>query len=76
VQAALLAGLGATLPRSLRAAAQANLPLTVYQLIRSGNRTQLERAYAGAFMLILVVLIAFAAARIISTRGERRLGRR
>jgi phosphate transport system permease protein len=55
---------------------QANLPLTVYQLIRSGNKRQLERAYAGAFTLILVVLIAFAAARIISTRGERRLGRR
>lgn len=55
---------------------QANLPLTVYQLIRSGNKVQLERAYAGAFVLILVVLVAFAAARIISTRSERRLGKR
>jgi phosphate transport system permease protein len=55
---------------------QANLPLTVYQLIRSGNKVQLQRAYAGAFVLILLVLVAFAAARIISTRSERRLGRR
>ncbi len=55
---------------------QANLPLTVYQLIRSGNKTQLERAYAGAFVLILLVLVAFALARIISTRSERRLGKR
>lgn len=55
---------------------QANLPLTVYQLIRSGNKVQLERAYAGAFVLILLVLVAFAAARMISTRSERRLGKR
>jgi len=55
---------------------QANLPLTVYQLIRSGNQTQLERAYAGAFVLILLVLIAFVSARVVATRSERRLGRR
>lgn len=50
---------------------QANLPLTVYQLIRSGNKQQLERAYAGACVLILLVLVAFTLARIISIRGEK-----
>ena len=50
---------------------QANLPLTVYQLIKSGNKQQLERAYAGACVLILMVLVAFTLARIISIRGEK-----
>jgi phosphate transport system permease protein len=56
--------------------AQASLPLTVYQLVRSGNKAHLERAYAGAFVLILLVLLSFATARLISTRSERRLGKR
>jgi phosphate transport system permease protein len=50
---------------------QANLPLTVFQLIRSGNKQQLERAYAGACVLILLVLVAFTLARIISIRGQK-----
>jgi phosphate transport system permease protein len=56
--------------------AQADLPLTVFQLVRSGNKTQLERAYGGAFVLILLVLVAFATARVLSSRSERRLGKR
>lgn len=53
---------------------QANLPLFVYQLIRQPNAVQQQRAWAGALVLILLVLILFTLARVISNRGAKRLG--
>jgi phosphate transport system permease protein len=44
---------------------QAALPLFVYQLIRSPQQPQIDRAWTGAFVLILLVLILFTAARIL-----------
>lgn len=53
---------------------QSNLPLYVFQLIKQPNARQLERAWAGALVLIALVLILFTAARVISARGAKRLG--
>jgi len=53
---------------------QANLPLFVFQLIRQPNEVQIERAWAGAVVLISIVLVLFVAARLISSRGDRRRG--
>jgi phosphate transport system permease protein len=57
--------------------AQASLPLFVWANIR-GTATELQRAYAGALVLIMVVLALFVTARVIGARslaGGRR-GRR
>ena len=55
---------------------QSSLPSFVYDLIRVPNKTQNDRAWAGALLLLIVVLVAFAAARITLARSERKLGRR
>ena len=55
---------------------QSSLPSFVYDLIRVPNQTQNDRAWAGALLLLIIVLIAFAAARITLARSERKLGRR
>jgi phosphate transport system permease protein len=51
---------------------QAALPLMVYQLIRSPEQPQIDRAWTGAFVLILIVLTLFTLARIL---GRPRAGR-
>jgi phosphate transport system permease protein len=45
--------------------AQASLPLSVYQLISNPFAAQQQRAYAGALVLVLLVLVLFTAARIL-----------
>jgi phosphate transport system permease protein len=52
---------------------QSALSLFVYSLIRQPNSAQVQRAYAGAVALILVVLVLFVLARYISARGTKRL---
>jgi phosphate transport system permease protein len=55
--------------------AQGSLPLFVFQLIRQPNEAQVERAWGGMLVLILLVLLAFAVTRLILARSQRRLGR-
>lgn len=56
--------------------AQANLPLFVWKLIRLPNETQQQRAWTGALVLVLLVLILFVAARLVAARSQRKLGAR
>ena len=45
----------------------------MYGLIRQPNAAQNQRAFAGALVLVALVLILFVAARVISARGAKRL---
>lgn len=47
---------------------QASLPLSVYQLLSNPFAAQQERAYAGAFVLVLLVLLLFIITRVLGTR--------
>ena len=55
--------------------AQASLPLSVYQLIGNPFAQQQQRAYAGAFVLVVLVLVLFTLARVLG-RGRNPNGRR
>jgi len=55
---------------------QSSLSLYIYELIRQPNEATVERAWSGAFLLLLIVLVIFVAARVALARSERRLGRR
>jgi phosphate transport system permease protein len=52
---------------------QASLPLSVYQLLANPFAAQQQRAYAGAFVLVFLVLTLFTIARIL---GNRKSGRK
>jgi phosphate transport system permease protein len=54
---------------------QSDLPLFVWKLIREPNKTQLDRAFTGALVLVFLVFILFVSARIITGRSMRKLGR-
>jgi phosphate transport system permease protein len=54
---------------------QGDLPLAVWKLIRQPNQTQNDRAWAGALVLVLLVLGLFLFARYIGNRGTKKLGR-
>jgi phosphate transport system permease protein len=54
---------------------QADLPLAVWKLIRQPNQTQIDRAWAGALVLVVLVLVLFLLARWIGNRSVRKLGR-
>jgi phosphate transport system permease protein len=56
--------------------AQSDLPLFVWKLIRLPNQTQIDRAWSGALVLVLLVLILFVTARAIATRNQRKLSSR
>lgn len=47
---------------------QASLPLSVYQLLSNPFAAQQQRAYAGAFVLVLLVLLLFIITRILGNR--------
>ncbi len=51
--------------------AQADLPLFIWQLIKEPNKVQEDRAWAGALVLMLLVLALFVTARFIGERGAR-----
>jgi phosphate transport system permease protein len=53
---------------------QSDLPLFVWKLIRVPNETQVQRAWTGAVVLVLLVLVLFVTARYISGRSEKKLG--
>jgi len=55
---------------------QSALPLFVYQLIREPSVLENNRAWTGALILVMFVLVLFVAARLIAGRGQRKLGRR
>jgi phosphate transport system permease protein len=55
---------------------QASLSTFVFDLIRQPNQTQIDRAWAGALLLLIIVLIIFVAARVALARSERKLGKR
>lgn len=52
-------------------APQEDLPLFVYRLIRSSQDSQIDRAWAGALVLLVIVLVLFTAARILAPAGGR-----
>lgn len=53
--------------------AQENLPLFIYNQIRSPEQNQIARAWAGALVLVALVLLLFTLSRIV---GRRRVGQR
>ena len=53
---------------------QANLPLFIWSLVTTPNLRQRDRAWGGALVLLILVLILFATARIIGELGARRRG--
>jgi phosphate transport system permease protein len=53
---------------------QADLPLFVFKLIFLPNKTQIDRAWTGALILVLLVLVLFVSARLVARRGLKRLG--
>lgn len=54
---------------------QGDLPLFVLKLIRVPNATQNQRAWTGALILVMLVLVLFVAARLVTSRSQRKLGR-
>ncbi|HEV7525935.1 MAG TPA: phosphate ABC transporter permease PstA [Acidimicrobiia bacterium] len=53
---------------------QGDLPLFVYKLLFLPNKTQIDRAWTGALVLVLLVLILFVSARLVARRGLKRIG--
>lgn len=53
---------------------QSDLPLFVWSLLREPNQAQVNRAWSGALVLIMLVLALFVAARVVGERGARRRG--
>jgi phosphate transport system permease protein len=51
---------------------QSNLPLFVYQLIGQPNQRQKDRAYTGALVLLVLVVVLFTLARMAGTSRRRR----
>lgn len=55
---------------------QESLPLFVYRNIRKPDLASIERGFAGALVLMMIVLVLFAAARFIGRDRSRRPARR
>jgi phosphate transport system permease protein len=55
---------------------QGSLPVMVWSLIRQPNELQVQRAWTGALVLLIVVIVLFVSTRLISARADRRLGGR
>ena len=49
---------------------QASLPLYVWQLVRNSDAGQVQRAWAGALALIVIVLVLFTLARILGRQRK------
>jgi phosphate transport system permease protein len=72
----LLTAFGAdTTNKNVLSGPQSDLPLFVWKLIREPNSTQNQRAWTGALVLLLLVLILFVIARLVSNLGQRKLRR-
>ena len=72
----LTAGINASTNYNPFTGPQTSLPVFVFDLIRVPDKVQNDRAWAGALVLLIMVMIAFAAARLVLARSERKLGRR
>jgi phosphate transport system permease protein len=55
---------------------QGSLPVMVWSLIRQPNTRQVDRAWTGALVLLIVVILLFVSTRLLSARADRRLGGR
>jgi phosphate transport system permease protein len=53
-----------------------SMPLFVYSLVRSGEPNAVARAFAGATVLLAVVMILFVTARLIARPPKNKSGRR
>jgi phosphate transport system permease protein len=53
---------------------QSDLPLFVYKLIFLPNKASIDRAWTGALLLILFVLVLFVSARLVARRGLKKIG--
>ena len=54
---------------------QASLPLYVWQLVRNSDGGQVQRAWAGALALIVIVLVLFTLARVLGRQRRLASGR-
>jgi phosphate transport system permease protein len=54
---------------------QSDLPTFVFELVRQPNTAQVNRAWTGLLVLVLLVLILFTTARYVSGRAQRKLRR-
>ena len=72
----LTAGSSSNVNKNPFSGPQSSLPTFVWDLVRVANARQVERAWGGALVLLMIVLVAFAAARFSLARSERKLGRR
>ena len=52
---------------------QADLPTFVYNLVLQPNAVQQQRGFAGALVLVILVLVLFSSARVISNTSQRKL---
>lgn len=52
---------------------QAALPQFIYSLLRQPNKNQLDRAYAGALVLLILVALLFAMARLAGAATRRKV---
>mgnify|MGYP001109775735 CR=1 FL=1 len=63
----------ATINNNVFSGPQSDLPLYVWQLVRNSDGGQVQRAWAGALALIVIVLVLFTLARVLGR--QRRSGR-
>lgn len=54
---------------------QSSLPLEIWNLLKSGNEAQTQRAWAGSVVLITLVLVLFVLARVVAARGNSKVKR-
>lgn len=54
--------------------AQGSLPLFIFTAIRSPQQSQIDRAWTGALVLIVLVLVLFTLARVLGRGGRKRRG--
>ncbi len=54
---------------------QDSLPYFVYRLVRFPQEAQIDRAWTGALVLLMLVLVLFVIARVIGGRGPDHIGR-
>lgn len=54
---------------------QDSLPYFVYRLVRFPQESQIDRAWTGALVLLMLVLVLFVIARVIGGRGPDHIGR-
>lgn len=64
----------ATINNNVFSGPQSDLPLYVWQLVRNADGGQVQRAWAGALALIVIVLVLFTLARVLGRQRRTRRG--